>query len=92
MSEQHRWIVDRFEGDLAVVEADGDRVLDVPRWLLPADAAEGDVIVVAVRSEGGTERGLDLRIDREATERVRDEAQRLIDDLRRRDPGGDVNL
>ena len=112
MSEEHRWIVDRFEGDLAVVEVDGDRFLDLPRWILPADAAEGDVIRVAVRTGGGiastgeptaeaeggevdgpgARRRIELRLDREATERARDEAGRLIDELRRRDPGGDVSL
>jgi len=44
MPESHRFIVDRHEGDLAVVEVDGGSTLDVPRWLLPHAARPDDVL------------------------------------------------
>lgn len=90
--DEHRWIVDRFEGDVAVVEVDGERFLELPRWLLPSDAGEGDVIAVAVAADESGRRTVELRVDRDATERAREEAARLIEELRRRDPGGDVEL
>ncbi|WP_037271112.1 DUF3006 domain-containing protein [Ruminococcus flavefaciens] len=36
-------IIDRFEGDLAVLETD-DGMINVERSLLPENAAEGDVL------------------------------------------------
>ena len=35
MTECHRWIVDRHEGDRSVVEVDGHGFFDLPRSLLP---------------------------------------------------------
>ena len=37
-------IIDRFEGEFAVVETDSG-MIDVPRAELPENAAEGDVLV-----------------------------------------------
>src|SRR2546428_12631902 len=48
MPESHRFIVDRHEGDLAVVEVDGGSTLDVPRWLLPPAGRPDDVLLVSV--------------------------------------------
>lgn len=36
-------IVDRIEGDVAVLEIDGKRFLDVPLSQMPAGCAKGDV-------------------------------------------------
>lgn len=93
MSERHQWVIDRFEGDLAVVEVDGEHVLDVPRWMLPDGAGEDDVIAVEVRPGTDDERAIvELRVDPEATAAAREEAAQLIERLRRKDPGGDVVL
>src|SRR2546426_5051934 len=54
MPETHRFIIDRHEGDLAVVEVDGGSLLDVPRWLLPHAARPDDVLGVTV--DAGPER------------------------------------
>jgi len=43
MPDTHRFIIDRHEGDLAVVEVDGGSLLDFPRWLLPHAARPDDV-------------------------------------------------
>lgn len=37
------YIIDRFEGDTAVIEHDGD-FLQIPRAALPAEAGEGAVL------------------------------------------------
>lgn len=38
------WIIDRFEGDLAVLEEESGGHIDVNRSLLSENAAEGDVL------------------------------------------------
>jgi hypothetical protein len=74
---ERRLIVDRFEGDLVVVGDEGGRLLDLPRWLLPAGLREGDV--VAVRGEGeGSGARVELRVDREASAAARAEAAELL--------------
>lgn len=40
-------IIDRFEGDFAVIEYEG-RTFALPRLLLPEEAKEGDVLRFAV--------------------------------------------
>ena len=40
-------IIDRFEGDLAVVEYEG-KTYSLPRELLPKESKEGDVLRVSV--------------------------------------------
>ena len=40
-------IIDRFEGEYAVVEAEG-KMLNIPAALLPREAKEGDVITIAI--------------------------------------------
>ncbi len=91
MPESHRFIVDRHEGDLAVVEVDGGSTLDVPRWLLPHAARPDDVLLVSV--EQGTDRTVVTIVrDVAATERARAAARQAVDHLKRRDPGEDVIL
>src|SRR5205814_1171507 len=50
MAEVHRFIVDRHEDDVSVIEIDGRTVLDVPRWLLPTGARRDDVLAVTVEA------------------------------------------
>lgn len=40
-------MIDRFEGEWAVIEC-GRKVFNLPRFLLPLKAAEGDVIRILV--------------------------------------------
>jgi len=44
-------IIDRFEGEFAVVETN-DGVVNIPRIDLPADTREGDVLVMGVDKTG----------------------------------------
>jgi hypothetical protein len=61
-------IIDRFEGDIAVVEYEGKNY-NIPRAWLPVGAKEGDVVVVT------------LVVDEEATARRRMEMERKVEDL-----------
>jgi hypothetical protein len=91
MPESHRLIVDRYEGDLAVVEVDGRGAIDVPRWLLPAGARPDDVLTLTVERDAERVTATVVR-DPAATARAREAARAAVDRLRRRDPGGDVTL
>jgi hypothetical protein len=62
---RHTWVVDVIDEDSAAVEIDGRQVTSLPRWLLPADAREGDVLrVVHVRSRSRST--VSIEVDREA--------------------------
>lgn len=70
------WIIDRIEGDLAVVQA-GDAEFTVPVAALPADAGEGSVLRVE----------LDEAATASALQRAADRLAALVDD-----DGGDFSL
>lgn len=61
-------IIDRFEGDWAVIEY-GDKTFNFPKELLPKEAKEGDVLK------------FDVKIDEEETEKRKKIINELIDDL-----------
>ena len=87
----HRLIVDRIEGDLVVVELADGRTLDLPRWMLPPDLREGDVVATRVeRSEDGVR--LETKVDADETRRRRASAKETVERLSARDPGGDIQL
>lgn len=64
-------IIDRFEGDWAVIEFN-QKTFNLPKSLLPKEAKEGDVIAISVS------------IDRKATSKrernIKELADRLFDD------------
>lgn len=43
------FIIDRFEGDYAVVELENKDMIDIPRTILPVDAKEGDIINISIQ-------------------------------------------
>ena len=95
--EQHEWRVDRLEEHAAAVEVDGTEIVTLPRWILPRDAREGDVL--AVRHElgdAGRRSRLTIEVDRAATERAKAQSAQQVSGISRqsarRDPGGDVTL
>lgn len=61
-------IVDRFEGDYAVIEY-GDKVLNLPKVFLPAEAREGDVLDVIIM------------LDDSETNKLKAEIEKLVDDV-----------
>jgi len=89
-ASRHTWIVDVIEDDAAAVEVDGRRVTPIPRWLLPADAKDGDVLRVT-HARSASRSTFSIEVDRNAT---RVAYQRSADQLRNAPPGGsgDVDL
>ena len=85
------WVVDRFEGSLAVLVADHDeRQADVPRAKLPAGTRTGTVL--RVPHADGEPRWAAATVDEELGQARLREAEVTLDRLRRRDPGGDIAL
>ena len=91
MPESHQLIVDRHEGDLAVVEVDGKTFLDLPRWLLPLAARGDDVLAVTVEADADRAVITIVR-DADATARAQAQARAAIERLKQKDPGGDIRL
>lgn len=89
---ERQLIIDRFEGELAVVEVDGSHFLPIPRWLLPAAAVEDDVLSLTSRTDEAGNLTHEIHIDPVATARARAEAEGLVSRLRKKDPGGDLVL
>jgi Protein of unknown function (DUF3006) len=91
MKEPHRLIVDRHEEQRTVVEADGAGFFDLPRWLFPSATRGDDVLAVSVETEADRAVITIVR-DAAATARAKADAAAAAERLRRRDPGGDVQL
>ena len=60
-------IIDRFEGDYAIVELPDMTMVDMPISLVPKGAREGDVLVIS--------------IDAEETAKRKEKIKKLMDDL-----------
>ncbi len=89
---QEIWIVDRIEGDTVIlIEDETGRTLEVSRSLISVSVDEGTVLRVAVTEEGRADWGLSVA-DEELRQRRLAEAQDVLEELKKRDPGGDVEL
>lgn len=62
------FIIDRFEGQWAVIEY-GDDVFNLPKKALPEGSKEGDVL------------DIDIKVDEEATRARKERIQRMADRL-----------
>lgn len=76
----HTLIIDRFEGEWAILEWEPGHTFLFPRALLPPEGREGDALVVSTS------------IDRDETIRRKKRIQGLLDELSSGDPGGDLDL
>ena len=94
------YVVDRLEdNNLVVLEDEAGHTFNVPRFWLPTDLKEGDVVVVEqqeVISEDEADfavgyRGLDIYVDADATVARHEHARNLRDRLPKR-PEGDLKL
>jgi len=65
-SQTNHYIIDRFEGGLAVLEREDCSTFNIPREQLPAEAKEGDVI---------TDK---WKIDRSTTELIKKQITELL--------------
>lgn len=45
------FIIDRFEGEFAIVELENKEMVDIPRAILPVEAMEGDFIKVSIEEK-----------------------------------------
>jgi hypothetical protein len=94
----HRWVVDSIEESVASVEIDGNTMMTVPRWLLPADVHQGDALAVRhSRPSGGRRSALTIEIDDQRTRAGLDESAAQVAKTRAAqgsatDPGGDIAL
>ena len=93
MSErQSIWVVDRIEGDTAVLVEDGTgRSLDVSRSLISVSIDEGMVLRVPAAAEGAPDWSSAVP-DEELRQGRLAEARDILEELKARDPGGDVVL
>lgn len=90
-TELETLVVDRIEGGVAVlVTSDGEPV-EVAPALLPREAKAGVVVRAPRRSDGSFDWHRAL-VDEEATRERRAEAEEILRELRKRDPGEDVAL
>lgn len=63
-------VIDRFEGEFAVIETDDGKILNLKINLLPKDISEGDVI------------NLDnLTVDKKETKKRKNDIKRIAKDL-----------
>ncbi len=94
-SHTHRWAIDGLEDRVARVEEDGDTILTIPRWLLPVDAAEGQLLSVTRTSAPGSST-ITITLDSTATAAAMKQSARSVENIERlskqRDSGGNVIL
>jgi hypothetical protein len=94
--QQHRWAIDGLEEGIARVEEDGERMLSVPRHLLPADVREGQVLTVTRGTARNGALQITIAIDEAATQAALEQSKATVTKTmtasRARDPGGDVAL
>ncbi|MCG1011648.1 DUF3006 domain-containing protein [Tepidanaerobacter sp. GT38] len=60
-------IIDRFEGEYAVVELPDKTLANIPKKALPEEAAEGDIITITV--------------NKRETEKQKEKIRKMADDL-----------
>lgn len=65
-----RGIIERFEGDFAIIEKENREFINIPRQDLPSEAKEGDVIIQV---------GAEFQIDESETAKRR----KMIEELSR---------
>lgn len=61
------FIIDRFEGDFAIVELEDKSFEKIPKRLLPGDAIEGSIIEIV--------------LNRDRTDQLRNEVESMVDEL-----------
>jgi hypothetical protein len=84
------YAVDRLEGKVAVLVADDGSTVEVDRSGLPARVREGTVLRVAV--PGREPDWASAEIDKNEQERRMKEMRQTLDEMKRSDPGGDIEL
>jgi hypothetical protein len=65
-TSRHTWIVDVMDEDSVAIQVDGREITPLPRWLLPVDAHEGDVLRVT-HTRTGLRSTIVIEVDHGAT-------------------------
>ncbi len=91
MSTEQHYAVDRIRHRTALLVDDEGHQILVPTLRLPHDLAEGQVLRVPV-DEAGTRDWGRARIDEPETQRRKARAEQRLEELRKRDPEGDIEL
>lgn len=83
-----------MEEQVASVEIDGKGTAQLPKWLLPHGAKEGDVLQVTHDVAESGESRLSIVVDRAGTSAAMDRSAKQVADRGRSpgDPGGDIKL
>lgn len=89
---EHRWMIDSVEESIASIEVDGREMVQLPSWIIPADAREGDVLRVT-HERSGDRSALRVEIDRDATRAANTRSRQQVTQRGAKpDPGGDIRL
>ena len=90
MPTERTYVVDRIEGELVVLVDDesGDSV-NVDSWELPL-VSEGTVLKVEVQNS--RPQWSTATVDDNEANRRKEESNQILTDLKKRDPGGSVEL
>lgn len=93
-TKKYRWVVDSMEEAVASVEIDGRQTTQLPKWLLPRGAKEGDVLQVTHDVAESGESRLSIVVDRAGTSAAMDRSATQVGSTARspNDPGGDIKL
>ena len=85
------YAVDRLERNVAVLVSDQGETIEMPRLELPSGIHEGSVLRVRFGAQNLPDWSSAV-IDREEEKRRLGQATRLLNDMKRGDPGGDIKL
>jgi hypothetical protein len=93
-TKKFRWVVDSMEEAVASVEIDGKHSAQLPKWLLPRGAKEGDVLQVTHDVAESGESRLSIVVDRPGTSAAMDRSAKQVGSSIRspNDPGGNIEL
>ncbi len=91
MPTEQRYAVDRLTATTAVLIDESGNTIAIPKNRLGVTPEEGMILFIPVDSSG-TPNWYEARVDQEAAEEARKEAQKILDELKEQDPGGDVKL
>ena len=91
MPTEQRYAVDRLNATTAMLIDENGHTIAIPKNRLGVTPEEGMILFIPVDSSG-TPNWYEARVDQEATKEARMEARKILDELKERDPGGDVKL
>ena len=87
----YTWVVDQVGEDSATVEVDGKSFKTVPRWVLPRDVQEGDVLRVQHDHQAGRSVLMIVADNEERLRRLAQSREQVAKGTET-DPGGDIVL